>query len=217
MVQPHQPQYGQPYPSRQASGIPAQPQQVLPPGYYPPQPPAPKRKKWPWVLAAVLGLMIAGCIGVFALFFKGADELDQNVTGKNAVAGQMNKPAVDGKFQFTVTGMRCGVPSVGPKEFGKKAQGEFCLVAVSVKNVGSTVEAFSDMSQKAYDSAGTEFSSDSGAAVYANEDHGVFLESINPGNTVKGQLVFDVPKGTKLASIILHESTFTAGIKIPLK
>jgi hypothetical protein len=43
-----------------------------------------------------------------------------------------------------------------------------------------------------------------------------FLEQINPGNTVKGKLVFDVPKETKLASIVLHESEFTAGVRIPL-
>jgi hypothetical protein len=44
-----------------------------------------------------------------------------------------------------------------------------------------------------------------------------FLEDINPGNTVKGKLVFDVPQGTKLASVVLHESMYTAGVKIPLK
>ncbi len=214
MSQP-QPPYGQPYP-QQASPAP----QPGPAGFYPP-PQAPKRKKWPWILAAVLGVMLIGCIGVAALLFKGGEaavkELDGNSSGKNAAAGQMGKPAVDGKFQFTVTGMKCGVPSVGPAEFGEKAQGQFCLVDVTVKNVGSTAEVFSDMSQKAYDAKGTEFTSDSGAATWANKDHSTFLESINPGNAVDGKLVFDVPKGTKLASIVLHESTFTAGIKVPLK
>jgi hypothetical protein len=44
-----------------------------------------------------------------------------------------------------------------------------------------------------------------------------FLEEVNPGNQVKGTLVFDVPKGTKLASIVLHESFYTEGVRVPLQ
>ncbi|GGK79913.1 DUF4352 domain-containing protein [Mangrovihabitans endophyticus] len=143
------------------------------------------------------------------------DEADANNSGKNAVAGKLNIPATDGKFQFTVTGMECGQKQVGG-EFGQKAQGEFCMVHVQVKNVGKSAELFNDSSQKAYDADGTEFSVDSGAAIYANGDSSTFLEDINPGNTVKGELVFDVPAGTELVSVVLHESMFTAGVKVPL-
>jgi hypothetical protein len=163
------------------------------------------------------------CVGGFALLAGGAKvvsdaagEMDQNQKGKNAVTGKMNEPAVDGKFQFTVTGMKCGVPSVGPEGAGQKAQGEFCLIDVSIKNVANTAEIFNDSSQQATDAKGAVYSVDSGAAVYANGDASTFLEQINPGNTVKGKLVFDVPKGTKLTSVILHESMYTPGIKVPL-
>jgi hypothetical protein len=54
------------------------------------------------------------------------------------------------------------------------------------------------------------------AASLVIEQNQTFLEDINPGNQVKGTLVFDVPQGTKLTSIVLHESMFTAGVKIPL-
>jgi uncharacterized protein DUF4352 len=191
------------------------------PGYQPHAQPPKKRKKWPFIVGGVVLVMILGCVGMFTLFGIGAkkvaDDLDNNVQGKNAVAGKMNTPATDGKFQFTVTGMKCGVDSVGPEGFGQKAQGEFCLVSVSIKNVGQSAEVFNDSSQKAYDKANTEYSVDSGAAIYANGDASTFLEQINPGNTVKGKLVFDVPQGTKLASVVLHESMYTAGVKIPLK
>ncbi len=198
-----------------------QPPTSGPPQYgYAPQPPA-KRKKWPWILGSVFLVMIVGCVGAFALLGFGAskvaEDLDGNQKGQNAVAGTMGKAATDGKFQFTVTDMKCGVPSVGPSDFGKKAQGEFCLVDVTIKNVGSTVEVFVDSSQQAFDDAGNTYAVDSGAAVWANEDSSTFLESINPGNTVKGVLIFDVPPGTKLTSLVLHESMFTAGIKVPLK
>lgn len=192
------------------------------PGYAPQQPPR-KKKKWPWIVGGLALVMILGCVGVVALVGFGAkeaaesiDEADKNQKGQNAVAGKMNTPIKDGKFEFTVTGMKCGAERVGPAEFGEKAQGQFCLVDVTVKNVGTTAELFVDSTQKALDAKGTEFSVDSGAAIYANGESSTFLEEINPGNQVKGKLVFDVPKGTKLASVVLHESTFTAGVKIPL-
>jgi hypothetical protein len=202
---------------------PGQPYQGSPqPGY---QPPAPaKRKKWPFVVGGLVLLMVLCIGGAIALLGKGASEVgnaleeaDQNQKGQNAVGGVMGKPTTDGKFAFTVTGMKCGAKSVGPKEFGDKAQGEFCLVDVTIKNVGKDAELFNDSSQKAYDAKGQEFSVDSGAAIYANGDSSTFLEDINPGNQVKGKLVFDVPPGTKLAHVVLHESMMTPGVKVPLK
>ncbi|MGK5682461.1 DUF4352 domain-containing protein [Actinoplanes sp. URMC 104] len=206
---PHQqPTSGQPY------GAP-------PPGWAGAQPPPKKKRKWPWIVGGIVLLGVLGCVGLFTLVLGGtakvAGDLDDNVKGKNAAAGQMGKAATDGKFQFTVTNMACGATSVGPAEYGEKAQGQFCLVDVTVKNVGTSAEVFSDMSQQAYDAKGTEYSVDSGAGTWANKDHSTFLESINPGNAVNGKLVFDVPAGTKLTSIVLHESTFTAGVRVPLK
>jgi Domain of unknown function (DUF4352) len=51
----------------------------------------------------------------------------------------------------------------------------------------------------------------------ANKDYDTFLAQINPGNTVKGKPAFDVPTGTKLSYVVLHEPMFTPGVKIPLK
>ncbi|MGX6600594.1 DUF4352 domain-containing protein [Micromonosporaceae bacterium Da 78-11] len=180
-----------------------------------------KRKKWPWIVGGIVLALILGCVGLFTLVLGGtakvAGELDGNQSGKNAVAGKMNTPATDGKFQFTVTGMKCGAPSVGGDGLSQKAQGQFCIVDVNVQNVGKTAEVFSDSSQKGYDENATEFSVDSSAGIYANKDYSVFLEQINPGNTVKGKLAFDVPTGTKLSYVVLHESLFTPGVKVPLK
>ncbi|MET0416615.1 MAG: DUF4352 domain-containing protein, partial [Actinoplanes sp.] len=183
MSYPPQPQ-GQPYPQ--------QPYGAPPPGY-PAQAPPAKKRRWPWIVGGLALLSILGCVGLFTLVLGGTgaalNEMDENTKGKNAIAGQMGKAATDGKFQFTVTGMKCGVKQVGPAEFGEKAQGQFCLVDVTVKNTGASAEVFSDMSQQAYDEAGTEYSVDSGAGTWANKDYSTFLESINPGNSVKGKLV----------------------------
>jgi hypothetical protein len=194
----------------------------VPPSAYPvPAAPPQKKRRWPWIVGGIVVAGILGCTGLFTLVLGGtakvASDLSDNSSGKNAAAGKMKTPITDGKFQFTVSGMKCGVDELGPAGFGEKAQGQFCLLAVQVKNVGKSVEVFNDFNQKAYAADGTEFSVDSGAATWANKDSSTFLESINPGNTVKGKLVFDVPEGTKLTSVVLHESEFTAGVKVPLK
>lgn len=186
-------------------------------------PPPARKRRWPWIVAGILVLGTLGCVGLFTLVLGGTaavvgeavTEADDNQKGKNAVAGVLGKPATDGKFEFTVHDMKCGVKQVGG-EFGVKAQGEFCLINVTVKNVADTPESFDSSSQKVYDAAGAEYSADGSAETYVNDEGQTFLESINPGNKIKGTLVFDVPKGSKLTSIVVHESMFTPGIRVPL-
>jgi hypothetical protein len=202
---------------------PVPPQSAPPAGYWQ-QPPAPKKRRWPWIVAGVLVLGVLGCVGLFTLVLGGTaavvgeavTEADDNQKGKNAATGVLGKPATDGKFEFTVTGMKCGATSVGGEFTKTRAQGQFCQVTVTVKNVGTSAEIFDSGSQKAYAADATEFSVDTAAELAVNEDNQTWLENINPGNQVKGTLVFDVPKGTKLTSIVVHESMFTPGIRVPL-
>jgi hypothetical protein len=128
----------------------------------------------------------------------------------------MGDPVRDGKFEFTVTKLDCSKSRVGSEYLNEKAQGKFCIISVTVKNIGKKAQTFSGSSQKASDAEGTEFSNDTGAEIYANEGSATFLEEINPGNEVKGRLIFDVPKSTKLTAIELHDSMFSGGAKVSL-
>ncbi|GGJ80390.1 hypothetical protein GCM10010123_07900 [Pilimelia anulata] len=133
-----------------------------------------------------------------------------------AKAARVGQAVRDGKFEFVVAKPTCGRTSVGPAQFGARAQGVYCLVAVTVKNIGKEAQLFSGSSQKAFDAKGIEFSNDGKAEMFANEGSPTFLEEINPGNRVKGNLIFDVPKGTKLARIELHDSPFSGGVDVAL-
>jgi hypothetical protein len=178
-----------------------------------------RRSRWPVMLVAG-GL--AGLIGFAALLtylLGGAgtvlDALGGNSSTDKSVSGEMGKPATDGEFEFTVTKVTCGMTRLGDG-VPKKAQGQFCLVDVAVTNNSTSAEVFSDLSQTAYDTGGAEYAVDSAALVSANKANPAILAPVAPGATARGRLVFDVPVGTKLTTVVLHESMFSAGVKIPL-
>ncbi|MEV4656816.1 DUF4352 domain-containing protein [Micromonospora sp. NPDC049301] len=135
---------------------------------------------------------------------------------KPAKTAKVGQPARDGKFEFTVKSSKCGVAKVGSDLLGEKAQGQFCLVTLNVKNIGKEAQMFDGSSQKAYAADGTEYSADSGAAIYANKNAETFLNDINPGNQVNGVVVFDIPKNVKLTKLELHDSMFSGGVTVAL-
>jgi hypothetical protein len=144
---------------------------------------------------------------------------DGGATGEDkpaAKTAKIGEAARDGKFEFTVKSSKCGVAKIGTDIVGQKAQGQFCLITVNIKNIGKEAQMFSDSSQKAYAADGTEYSADSGAAIYANKNAETFLNDINPGNQVSGVMVFDIPAKVKLAKLELHDSPFSGGVTVAL-
>lgn len=127
----------------------------------------------------------------------------------------MNQPVRDGKFEFVVSGMDCTKTKVGDQYLNKTAQGKFCIVALSVKNVGDQAQTFSDFDQKAKDAQGRTLDADSTAGIYLKESNS-WLNKINPGNQVKGSIVFDVPKDGTLTELTLHDSAFSGGVAVKL-
>lgn len=115
-----------------------------------------------------------------------------------------------GDFEFTVNSVKCGISQVGSSYFNHKAQGTFCRVSVTAKNVTKSAHLFhADGTITAQDGAGREYEVDGEAAIYGNEDGKGFLDEINPGNSVKANVYFDVPKGTKLKTITFDAGLFT--------
>lgn len=122
-------------------------------------------------------------------------------------------PARDGKFEFTVTSVEADVARVGDDLFGKDAQGQFTLVHVTVTNIGDEAQYFDGSSQKLVDAQGRTHSADGSAAIYLGDAES-FLNQINPGNTVQGTVVFDIPANATPASLELHDSPFSGGVTV---
>jgi hypothetical protein len=140
---------------------------------------------------------------------------DRRETPSKERAAGIGDPVRDGKFQFVVTQIQPGVRQIGG-EFGKEAQGQFILVHVTVSNIGDKSQLFDGTNQKLFDRNDREFSADTEAAIYLDESKS-FLNEINPGNTVKGIIVFDIPKDVTPVKLELHDSLFSSGVTVNLK
>jgi uncharacterized protein DUF4352 len=166
------------------------------------------------LITTAVGVVICGGgIALIGSALSGGGDKGGSSTSASAKIGE---PARDAKFEFTVKEIKCGVPSVGSELLGEKAQGQFCLVTVNVKNIGEKPQTLFDSNQKAFSASGTEYAVDSAAGLYANKDQGVWVNEINPGNQVTGVFVFDVPKDAQLAKLELHDSAFSGGITVQL-
>jgi hypothetical protein len=132
-----------------------------------------------------------------------------------AAASGIGTPVRDGKFEFTVKKIDCGKSRIGTKDFGTSAQGQFCLVSVKVENIGKEAQTLDGSSQYLYGDGGQKYDADTEAAIYL-DDAQTFLEEINPGNSVNGIVVFDIPKNAKPSKIELHDSAFSGGVTVEL-
>lgn len=186
-----------------------------------------RRTRWPWVVAGLLAVLV---IGSAAYAMNAGDEpaaersaataqsegagADLSESGGDAIT--LNRTGADGVFVVTVTGVRCGVKTVGPAELPQRAEGEFCLVNVTAENAGSEAQLLDGGIQHAVDTRGRSYRVADAAAAFLNDQRPTLLEEIAAGATVRGVLPFDVPSGTRLAALLLHESPGSRGARVEL-
>lgn len=137
---------------------------------------------------------------------------------KPATTVKLNEPARDGKFEFIIKGVECGKTTVGTNEYlTKKAQGQFCLMTVNIKNIGNEAQGFFGSNQKLLNAQSQQFAADDVAGSYLDQNYTTLFSNINPGNSVEGVVVFDVPADTQITQAQLHDSAFSNGVKVNLQ
>lgn len=134
-------------------------------------------------------------------------------TSQKSAAG-IGAPVRDGKFEFVVTAVDPGKSTIGTAPLDRTAQGQFVLVHISVRNIGSKQQMFDQSSQKMIDQQGRQLSPDTTSGIYVDPNN--FLAQINPGNSVQGVLVFDIPKDATPTKLELHDSPFSGGVTVQL-
>lgn len=184
-----------------------------------PQPPAAKpttRTKLWWIIVGATGLFGLCSIGSFLITRD--DSHPSHPLGNVADIGKIGTAVRDGEFEFVVRSVQCGVDQIGPDYADERAQGQFCLISLTVKNIGDQPQALPDGAQKAYGSNGVQYGTNSTAGLYANESTSqVWLNGINPGDEVTGTIVYDLPGGVELAQLELHGSLTSGGVKVDLR
>ncbi|WP_433380314.1 DUF4352 domain-containing protein [Actinoplanes sp. CA-142083] len=173
-------------------------------------------KRDPLLLGAVAALStLALAVAALASFYPHAQGAT-TPTAQPKAAG-LNTPVPDGKLEYTVTRVSCGSRTLISGPIMRRARGEYCLVRLTVKNLGTEAQTFGDGSPTAWDVKNIAHANDESAESPVNVDVQAFLEPIGPGSTARGTLVFDVPIGTKLAAVELRDSFLSAGVKVRLR
>jgi hypothetical protein len=128
----------------------------------------------------------------------------------------LNTPVRDGMFQFTVTAISCGHDTVSASVFHRTAHGQFCLVTLTVSNVGHSGRAFAEGFQKAIAADAGTYTPDVAAGLIVNGSGAAVFSTLDPGNSVSGTLVYDIPRTASIARLELHDSPFSDGVSVTL-
>lgn len=182
-----------------------------------------KNKNWfarHKVLSVILGLVVIAVISSAAGGSKSNTNsgTSKSSSGKAAETAKIGQAANDGKFEFTVSSVECGKTSVGTNQYlTKTAQGQYCLLNVSVKNVGDQAQSLLSSNQYLLNASGQKYSADDVATMYNTPNGTSWYNDINPGNSVNGAIVFDVPKDQTPTTAELHDSAFSGGVKVTLQ
>jgi hypothetical protein len=183
------------------------------------------------IVSIIAGAVVLCCLGAVALLILAPapkNDVDAGTAGappspgdggkaNGTAAPGLNKPARDGAFEFVVKTITCGKAQLGSGGLTKTAQGQFCLVEMTVRNVGTDEQTFHGDLQKASDSSGARYSDDLSAEGLVNKEDVTYYEQVNPGNSLELTLVYDIPKTATITSLELHDSLYSKGVTVDVK
>jgi hypothetical protein len=190
-----------------------------------PPPPAKPTRPLPWILGGA-GVFLTVLVVVVVVARGGgrpaAGESGKPAASATTAASASTAPAPEpaglgekvrvGDFQVVVKGVDCSKTKVGKAPLDSTANGKYCLVTVTVTNVGGEELYFNSSDQKIYGD-GVAYRNDSIAESWANDDTDP-SDVLKPGKSLTGMLVFDVPKETDVDGVILHAEWDTAGVRV---
>lgn len=133
---------------------------------------------------------------------KTASSTSQSKPTDQAKPAELSNEGVSSNVKIVVTSFQ-SADSVGDNQYDiAKAQGVFKIVKIALTNNQKDAITVDSNSFKLIDDQGREFSDSSEAQTAlmssSNSDQqNFFLKQINPGITISGEVIFDVPKDAK--------------------
>jgi hypothetical protein len=186
--------------------------------------PGPVRRRGPGrVVLIVLGTLFGVCCVASgtavvvrgALTSKSQPENRPSAILNNVPAG-VGEAVRDGQFEFVVRSLTCGQATLDNGWLHAQAKGQFCVVELTVTNVGTDARNFGDGLQRATGSTGARYAVDTGAGVVANGSGEAIWDVINPGISVTAKIVYDIPPGATITTLELHDSVLSHGVTVTL-
>lgn len=189
------------------------------------QPTPPRRRTGRTVLIVVAVVVAVCCIaGVTATLLGGA-LAEEGRAGNDALIGAagdgsapdlpgLNQPVRDGQFEFVVRSASCGKTTLDNGWLHAQAKGQFCVITMTVTNIGREARRFADGIQLAVGPKGEHYAADTGAGVVANGDGGAVWEVVNPGISIEVKVVYDIPVGATISLLVLHDAGLSGGVQV---
>jgi len=171
------------------------------------EPPRKRRRRW-WARKRVL-VPLTLLVVVFLLVNRG------DTTRPPESGSQLGTPVRDGNLEFVVSSVRCGVPQVGSGLVTRTASGQYCLADVRATDVKNDARTLYEPFQKLVDSAGHKHSADVTMRVVFRDQ--TIWDKIQPGQQVRGTMVFDIPKDVTATALELHDGIASGGATVRIR
>lgn len=142
----------------------------------------------------------------------------QEQQDKEVVTAKMGETVQSGDLAFTVNGVK-EYQSLGNSFTSKDAQGIFKVVSLKIENVGKETKTIDSSMIKLTDSEGRTFerSIDGQTAKgLAQGQVDLFLQQVQPGLSMNGEIVFDVPETAEGLMIELRGGLFATPAEVEL-
>jgi hypothetical protein len=187
-----------------------------------------RRRKPLWMRLAPMGVVALVVLVVALPRIVGGSDTSSDTTA-DALAGNprpqppanfglAGQEVIDGSLAFTVTSIECGATQVTGGPSTRTAQGKFCFLAVTLRNVGRSPITFQGRAQMLQDSQQRTFGPDTSATAAhpGNAGRDMLAPVVNPGNELVGVLVFDVPSEVSLVGVSLRSGPTGRGAFVKL-
>jgi hypothetical protein len=196
-----------------------------PPGWGEPPPPRPPGKARGRTLAVAALVVVLAMLAMLSPDQDQRGQTGSTQTGSGSASGGTDsagslpvtiraegpfQPVRDGKFEFAVARFSCGRRTVGAGSRVVHAQGQFCLVAMRVRNIGREPQNLHADAQHLYDADDNRYQV-AYAATAAGSPQLLTAPRLNPGIEVSGTLVYDVPASFRPLRLELHDSPLSGG------
>lgn len=174
-----------------------------------------------WGVIAFVAIMIIGAIsggGKNTSTTSNNSGETKSDTKKEEVVAKLNDTVSDKDLAFTATNVSTA-KSLGNSYTKKEAQGTFYIVTLNVKNTGKETATIDSSMIKITDSQGRKFDRSIEGQTAKGLSQGkvdMFLQQVQPGLSVTGDIVFDLPDDATDLKLLVKGGLFGTEKQISL-